>query len=308
MLQLTLAAATLLGGGMEVEVLLNGGVPNPSLRLNASEAASVCEAAKTHKASRPICRKLGFTGWSLPCAGGAATPVRGMGAVDAILSKSSDFLALSAEVRSHVLAEAISYYAAKRGNSECGSTAAVSSSMLLDKNGDDCDASPASPIRGSDNASSVHYDPQTDDRGCFVTKQSYNNCYNYGSDVLTNSFGQPGRGSGVCSHTTRPCVPNTCDDVKSGAISDGLAWVGTDLPTVLPEAGHYVSLHIWPASNFHWIRMDANKLWSHKPGGSPVRNTDNDGNLISDPAKANFAPWTTHCGYMLVKPSNASIY
>ena len=50
-----------------------------------------------------------------------------------------------------------------------------------------------------------------------------------------------------------------------------LVWVGDTLPASLPVTGHYVSLHIWPNSNFHWLRMDANMLWSHKPGGSPVR-------------------------------------
>ena len=98
-------------------------------------------------------------------------------------------------------------------------------------------------------------------------------------------------------------MANTCDDVRKGAESDGLTWVGAELPTSLPSDGHYVSLHIWPPeSNFHWIRtprnscaipaqfsdafsiifagMDANMKWSHKPGGSPVRNHDNDGKEI----------------------------
>ena len=126
--------------------------------------------------------------------------------------------------------------------------------------------------------------------------------------MLTNTFGQPGRGSGVCSKTTRPCVPNTCDDVRRGAESDGLKYVGTDLPSALPETGHYVSFHIWPQSNFHWLRMDANLKWSHKPGGSPVRNVDNNGDEITDPAEADLSPWTEHCGYMLAMPSNVTIY
>merc|ERR1712039_920918 len=82
-----------------------------------------------------------------------------------------------------------------------------------------------------------------------------NNCYNYGNDIVTNTFAQPGRrdfdqGSGLCKHSDRPCMQNTCEDVKKGAIADGLTWVGTELPIDLPEVGHYVSLHIWPNSNF----------------------------------------------------------
>ena len=76
---------------------------------------------------------------------------------------------------------------------------------------------------------------------------------------MTNTFAQPGRGSGQCSKSSRPCMKNTCDDVRKGAESDGLTWVGTELPTSLPSDGHYVSLHIWPPeSNFHWIRTPRN--------------------------------------------------
>ena len=54
--------------------------------------------------------------------------------------------------------------------------------------------------------------------------------------------------------------------------------------------------------------MDANFSWSHKPGGSPVRNMDNNGEPISDPAKADVSPWSTHCGYLLAKPSAVTLY
>merc|ERR1711920_1021049 len=80
-------------------------------------------------------------------------------------------------------------------------------------------------------------------------------------------------------------------------------WVGTELPTDLPEVGHYVSLHIWPDSNFHWLRMDADKKWSHKPGSTPVKNVDNNNELITDPAKADVSPWSQHCGYFHTVPS-----
>lgn len=146
--------------------------------------------------------------------------------------------------------------------------------------------------------------PRDDGLPCMVAQ----NCYNYGNDVVTNTFAQPGRGSGVCSHRDRPCVPNTCDDVSHAAAHDGLVWVGKTLPTSLPPRGHYVSLHIWPDSNFHWLRIDASMTWSHKPRGSPVRNVDNNGQTITDPAKADVSPWTEHCGYLLATPSNVTLY
>ena len=40
------------------------------------------------------------------------------------------------------------------------------------------------------------YDPQTDDEGCFIKERENNNCYNYGNDIVTNTFAQPGVGSG----------------------------------------------------------------------------------------------------------------
>ena len=143
---------------------------------------------------------------------------------------------------------------------------------------------------------------------CCAARGGGTDCYNYGTDVLTNTFAQPGRGSGVCGHHDRPCVPNTCEDVRRAAQSDGLVWVGTELPTKLPPLGHYVSLHIWPKSNFHWLRMDANLTWSHKPGGSPVKDVDNNGKTITDPAKCDVSPWSQHCGYLLARPSKVTPY
>merc|ERR1711974_584206 len=163
------------------------------------------------------------------------------------------------------------------------------------------------PIKGPDDAKQVKFDPLHDDKGYFVKKQEENNCYNYATDIVTDSFAQPGRGSGVCPPEARPCVNNTCEDVKKAAISDGLTWAGHELPTSLPSQGHFVSLHIWPKTNFHWMRMDSNMFWSHKPGGTEVRNVDNNNKKIPDPSKADVSPWSQHCGYMLAVPSGASV-
>lgn len=238
---------------------------------------------------------IGFSGWQAPW--GAI--ISGTPAIDALMMRQPSFSSLSVPVREHVRAEAA------RIVSQCPTHGIASSPPPGNVEAVDCNDT---PIRASDDPATIHYDVPNDDGGCFRKKQSDNNCYNYGNDVVTNTFAQPGRGSGVCDHKTRPCVPNTCTDVRHGAESDGLVWVGNDLPRALPPTGHYVSLHIWPDSNFHWLRMDANLLWSHKPGGSPVRNVDNNGAEIKDPAQADVSPWSLHCGYMLTKPSNVSLY
>jgi len=164
-----------------------------------------------------------------------------------------------------------------------------------------CRASATAPARGSD--TTTVYDPQNDADGCFVSHCSENNCYNYGNDVATNTFAQPGRGSGQKWKT------NTCQDMREGAQRDGLQWAGTALPTQNPKVGHYLALLIWPNTNFHWIRFDSVPAgkWSHKAGGTPVKNLDNRGLPITDPSKSDFAPWTQFCGYMIGIPSNVTI-
>lgn len=154
------------------------------------------------------------------------------------------------------------------------------------------------PIRGGNHY--PDYNPQTDDKGCFIEKQWDNNCYNYGTDVLTNTFAQPGRG------TSHKWVVNTCEDVKRAAISDGLIFKGDSFSEELSE-GHYVAMFIWPNTNFHWVRLDSNGFWSHKAGGTPVKNVDNSGSKITDPSKSDFSPWTQFCGYFQVIPSNINI-
>jgi hypothetical protein len=157
------------------------------------------------------------------------------------------------------------------------------------------------PVRGPDNG--TIYDPQRENCGFFTSHCTANNCYNYGNDIVTDTFAQPGRGSG------QKWSSNTCDDIRASATRDGLVWAGTNLPTDNPTKGHYVALLIWPNTNFHWIRFDSvpHGFWSHKPGQTPVRNVDGNGQKITDPSKSDFSPWTQFCGYMTTIPSVVKI-
>ena len=285
-----------------VRALLLGGVPDSSISLNATASRLITmlqPAAPRCHASRVI----GFVGWQLP----SGDILSGSAAIDRVIFEQPDFQSLPDAVRSHIISTASVLTASCESQDDPTS---ARRDMMPPKES----AAPImsqcrnTPIRGPDNATEVRYDPKHDDEGCFILMQGENNCYNYGTDVLTNTFAQPGRGSGVCPRTKRPCIPNTCDDVRKAAASDGLVFAGRKLPTKLPSIGHYVSLHIWPETNFHWLRQDANLTWSHKPGGSPVRNVDNDGNIITDPSKANVSPWSTHCGYLLATPSNVTLH
>lgn len=145
------------------------------------------------------------------------------------------------------------------------------------------------------------FDVAHDCGGCFVSHQTENNCYNYGNDISTDTFAQPGRGSG------KKWSYDTCDDIRASAQRDGLTWIGQNLPSDQPTVGHYVALFMWPNVNFHWIRKDNSGYWSHKPGQTPVKDTDNSGQKIVDPRKSDFSPWSQFCGFMQTIPSQVKI-
>jgi hypothetical protein len=288
------------GTTIQVEPLVFSGTPNPQFEISDVEKREVfCRFLSENNGAKkvPTCRAVGFAGWQA-CANGECQEFRGEAFLD-------HFLLTALKENHPQLPEAVFRHITEEmerlgedGDVECPEEAPVPVPNAQ------CDGT----NHGSDDPSEIHYDDQNDADGCFVTMQSKNNCYNYGNDLATNTFAQPGRGSGVCAEDARPCVANTCEDVKNAAISDGLQWVGTDLPTTLPETGHYVSLHIWPDSNFHWLRMNADMKWSHKPGGSPVRDYDNNHDQITDPHQADVSPWSEHCGYMLATPSVSTIH
>ncbi|KAL9963288.1 hypothetical protein ACROYT_G032473 [Oculina patagonica] len=120
--------------------------------------------------------------------------------------------------------------------------------------------------------------------------QPYNNCYNYATTIVTDTFAQPGRRSG-----NKQYPPIQAYKVRIGAESDGLATLnvaaGGPVPTnpALPNQNHVVALVVWRYRDFHWYRLDADGTWSHKPGQTPVTQLDNAGNPINDPRNAAMA-------------------
>jgi len=161
----------------------------------------------------------------------------------------------------------------------------------------DCNAT---PIRGPDTV--PDFDLANDVGGCFLEKQSQNNCYNYGTDILTNTFAQPGVGSSTLRYGGI-----TCESISMRAVSDGLIPLNTtETPTDVPEVGHYVSLWSSPW-DYHWARRDSNGMWSHKPGMSPVKTVDNAGMPMKNPATASMRPYTEMCGYFIAVPSKMTI-
>jgi hypothetical protein len=282
---------------IDIEVMVFSGMPNPHLLLTAQNQSAFCNVLNKVDSTTlriPSCTVLGFTGWYACVNNPKGTQqkssncmhLRGSPAIDDFL-----FDVLKAQLwLHHTVVDVIANETARLhltgglGDPQCAENDVEWNVSV--------DASCQGPIRGPNSAKSIHYSPSTDDHGCFVTMQTKNNCYNYGTDIVTNTFAQPGGGVGQI----------TCDRVKAKAQSDGLVFrkQGT-YPTSLPTKGHYVAFMAY-GSDFHWLREDANKLWSHKPGKTAVRNTDNKGSKIKHPAKHDWSPYHL-CGYMRAVPS-----
>jgi len=131
-----------------------------------------------------------------------------------------------------------------------------------------------------------------------------NNCYNYGCDIQTNTFAQPGRAHGII--VTRSDLIN-CEKVHSAALADGLKDVDCDKGCGCEKCQHQVALVVSPSWDYHWYRKDRDGKWSHKMGNTPATNLDNSGNVITDPRTANRGSYTIFCGCFCVDKSMVTI-
>jgi hypothetical protein len=121
------------------------------------------------------------------------------------------------------------------------------------------------------------------------TVQSNNNCYNYSNNKRTDTFAQPGRAAGAMYGSL------TCPAVHTAATADGLTPVasGADCPNTQCR----LALVVAPGWDYHWYRLDANGMWTHKPGQTRATNLDNSSNPIPNPETANRGAYTDFCGY-----------
>jgi len=137
----------------------------------------------------------------------------------------------------------------------------------------------------------------------------HNNCYNYASNKLTNTFAQPGRGSGLIF--TR--LEGT--EVARAIVRDGVeALARPGAPAETPIEGHFIALVIWPplpgeseGTDYHFFRLDETTHWSHKPGQTAARDVDAAGRGISDPATCDRGPYTEFVGYFHTFPDRIRI-
>ena len=133
----------------------------------------------------------------------------------------------------------------------------------------------------------------------FSPTQPNNNCYNYANDRVTNTFAQPGK------YHNAQYTQLSCASVQPAAVADGL--VASSGFTKAITDGWYVALVIWPNVDYHWYRQDKSGCWSHKPGGTAARNTDNSGKIIKDPKTCDRGNYTVFCTYMITRPCKVRI-
>jgi hypothetical protein len=149
-------------------------------------------------------------------------------------------------------------------------------------------------------ACAPQYEPQWwNDAASGGTRQIFNNCYNYATNYRTDTFAQPGLGTGQVFP-----LPITSVGMSAAAVRDALEQTQQ---SSCPKEGNLVALFIAPSVDFHWYRLGRNGLWTHKPGPTPATNVDNSGAIIHDPRQANRGIYTQFCGFMLVKHGHIKI-
>jgi len=121
-----------------------------------------------------------------------------------------------------------------------------------------------------------------------------NNCYAYANNRLfeNREGADPGAGGGA------PVIFGDCDDFHDALIADGLTRLQQQQLEQPLGGGWPMALFVLPPdfSDFHVYRQDSTGRWSHKPGGYPVRDCDEDGHVIINPRQANTLHYRL-CGY-----------
>lgn len=70
-----------------------------------------------------------------------------------------------------------------------------------------------------------------------------------------------------------------------------------------PERGHFIAMVVWPNTDFHFFRRDAEGWWSQKRGDTFVTNTYPNGSVVLDVEDpAILGSYKLFCGYFHVDP------
>jgi hypothetical protein len=157
--------------------------------------------------------------------------------------------------------------------------------------------------------------------------KSTHNCFAYSMNIFDKrqltrckkkdcnvSFHQPGEASGYRRFSD--ANPKTCPNLIARVIGDNPTIVISDFTSKCPENTSKIAIIIDESDDYHFLRQDANKFWSHKPGARDVTNVDALGHRIWDPKLAyynytdkpkNILNYDIFCSYMCV-PRDRPLY
>ena len=99
-------------------------------------------------------------------------------------------------------------------------------------------------------------------------------------------FAQPGLASGY--EKFKSSKPKTCPNMIARQMGDNPNIEMSTFTQKCPAGSSKIALIVDENEDYHFLRQDSNKYWSHKPGARKVTNLDASDKLIYDPALANF--------------------
>lgn len=120
-------------------------------------------------------------------------------------------------------------------------------------------------------------------------------------------FHQPGRASGYPKF--KSSRPKTCPNMMARLIGDNPNLSMATFEEKCPIGTSKIALIVDENEDYHFLRQDSNKMWSHKAGSRAVANIDAAGKHIYDPALADYnykknsngyLNYDTFCSYMCV--------
>ena len=121
------------------------------------------------------------------------------------------------------------------------------------------------------------------------------------------AFHQPGMASGYSKF--KSSKPKTCPNMMARILGDNPDVSMTTFNNKCPMGTSKIALIVDENEDYHFLRQDSNKFWSHKPGARKVTNLDASKKLIYDPALADYnykknangyLNYDTFCSYMCV--------
>ena len=150
-----------------------------------------------------------------------------------------------------------------------------------------------SPLSGSE----PDYDPNSwnkkysikETHNCFAYSFNINDqkqikkCDNSNCDI---PFHQPGLAAGYPNFSSK--LPKTCPNIMARLFGDNPQIHMARFEEKCPAETSKIALIVDENEDYHFLRQDSNKYWSHKPGARKVSNRDASERLIYDPALANY--------------------